>query len=237
MKSIRILGIITMLLLVLMVIAMALLVVFGVIKISPKEDGTGNEIIFSPIAEKSNFRIPADAKNTAVIKTELGDITLRLSESSASEEFIALDNFASFDGAEFSVAADNMFIQSNISASAFSVEKTGFACIGGAVGFIMNEEEVTPSFVIITNKELSGLSKAYIKEQAFDEEKAALYNDFGGMPEYEEKLNIFAEVISGFDVIEKIAAKNNSGYTGGYVIEEPVKILSVEIIYPTETTE
>ena len=52
------------------------------------------------------------------------------------------------------------------------------------------------------------------------------------MPEYEGRVFIFGQVISGFEVLDSIAEGRTSGYTGGYAAENPVKIISVSINLP-----
>ena len=99
----------------------------------------------------------------------------------------------------------------------------------GAVGFVLDGKTAAPSIFIITNTALSGFSKAYMTEKAFDEDKIALYEKMGGVPEYEGRVLVFGMVVSGMETAEKIAAGANSGYTGGYSAAEPQKIISAEI--------
>ncbi|MBR3935328.1 MAG: peptidylprolyl isomerase [Oscillospiraceae bacterium] len=236
MKKLRILGLVSMLVLIFSLGAIIILAAMGIIKIEENPDGSGSEIIFAPIGGENPWEIPDSAKRTAVIKTELGDITVLLSDTGASDAFIALDNDGIYGGASFTTLAKDMFIQVSAKERDFEAEETGFSCIGGAIGFVM-DEKAAPGFVIITNDELSGLSESYMKEQGFEEEKIALYEKNGGMPEYEGRVLVFGKVISGTETVRKIAEKESSGYTGGYLAAEPVMIKSIEIIYPTETTE
>ncbi|MBQ3561281.1 MAG: peptidylprolyl isomerase [Oscillospiraceae bacterium] len=232
MKKIKTLGIVMAVVLMLVVAAFAVLAAMGIFHIETDESG---KISFSPIDKQSEWEMPLSGK-TAVIKTELGDITIALADCPAAEEFVVLDNMGYFEGAVFSTLAENMFIKAEVNGPAFETEDTPFACTNGTVCFV-KEEETFPSFFIVTNKKLSGLSDAYMQENGFDKEKIAFYKELGGMPEYEGKSVAFAKVTSGMEVAEKIAAKENSGYTGGYSAAEPVKILSIEIIYPTETNQ
>ena len=100
--------------------------------------------------------------------------------------------------------------------------------------FVMEEGTAYPSIVIITAEELSNASKGFLKNSGFDEERIELYENFGGIPEYEGKIAVFGMISSGENVIEKIKNSENSGYTGGFSLLEPIKIKSVEISYPTE---
>ena len=236
MKKLRILGLVSMLVLIFALGAIIVLALLGIFKIEERPDGTGSEIIFAPIGNENPWEIPDSAERTAVIKTEFGKITVLLSDTAAADAFIALDNEGIYDGASFTTLAKDMFIQLSAKERDFEAEETGFACIGGAVGFVMDEKAV-PSFVIITNEELSGISKSYMSEQGFEKEKIALYEKNGGMPEYEGRVLVFGKVVSGTETVRKIAEKENSGYTGGYLAAEPIPIKSIEIIYPTETAE
>lgn len=168
---------------------------------------------------------------TVTLKTSAGDIVFKLDGSSAAERFI--DSAVNFGGREFSVAAENLFIQvPALTGDTAPYEESGLGCFYGAVGFAAENAKVYDSLVIIAAKELSGLSRAYISGESFDPERAEFYESFGGVPEYEGKVEIFGQVVDGFDVLEKIAFAETSGYTGGYVPTEPVSIISVTVSYP-----
>ena len=168
---------------------------------------------------------------TVTLKTSAGDITFKLDGSAASERLI--ESAAKFGGEEFATAAENLFIQvPALSGDTVPYEESGLGCFYGAVGFATENGKVYDSLVIIAAKELSGLSRAYISGENFDPERAEFYGSFGGVPEYEGKVEIFGQVIEGFDVLEKIAFAETSGYTGGYVPAQPVSIISVTVSYP-----
>ncbi len=238
MKKIKTLGIITMVFLVLIIAAFALLAALGILKIETDEEGK-SEIIFTPAENKNEFLIwqtsETEGDVTAVFKTDLGNFEVKLGNCAAAEKFIELDNAGIFDGMEFSVLAENMFIQTAVSGESFSAEKTEFAAINGAVGFVFEDEKAAPSLVIITAEKLSSVSKAFLSESGFDKERTAIYEKFGGVPELSEKVLVFGMVVSENGVIERISNSENSGYAGGYSPLEPVKINSVEISFPTET--
>ena len=237
MKKIKTLGIITMVVLFLIISAVAALAALGFFKIQMGETNLGEIILFP---EKNKNKALAwqteetEGDVTAVFKTDLGDFEVKLGDCAASEKFIELDNAGVFDGMEFSVLAENMFIQTSLSGEGFSMEKNDFACVEGAVAFVFEDEKAFPSVVIITAENLSTVSKAYVKEIGMDEERTKTYEEFGGVPEYEENLVVFGKISSGKGVIKAISEGKNSGYTGGYSALEPVKINSVEISFPTE---
>ena len=234
MKKLRILAVITTIILIFFIIAAALLAYFGIFSFSAENPDISEEIILTPEEAKEIYLVPEDFAIKAKIKTSCGNMVISLSDTAAAEKFISLANEKTFDGAEFSVLAENMFIQTKTEGENFSTEKTDFACLYGTVGFAMDSDMASPGFFIITNSDLSGISKAYMQSENFQPEKAALYEDNGGMPEYEGKVIIFGRVIMGTQIPKIIGKKENSGYTGGYSAAEPVIIESVEIIYPEE---
>ena len=235
--KLKFLGIFSVVLIILVVAVFAVFAAFGFFKIETDENGK-NEIIFTPIENKNEFfewqtsETEGDIK--AVFKTSAGNFEVKLGDCAAAEKFIELDNSGTFNGMEFSVLAENMFIQSSPSENGFSAEETEFGLINGAVGFVFEKGEAFPSLVIITAKELSSISKGFLAESGFDDERKELYQNFGGVPELEGKIVVFGMVSSGNEVIEKIEKGENSGYTGGFSALEPVKINSVEISFPTE---
>ena len=233
MKKIKILAVVTVSLLVAIIGIFVVLAVLGVLRIERDENGGKAEIIFSPINKKENAIVwqttETEGDKVAVIETEHGNITVKLGDNAAAEKFIELCQNGAFAQSEFSVLAEDMFIQSTAAGENFDAPETDLACLYGAVGFVMDEEKATPAFFIITAKELSGISLAYLEEAGFSEEKKEAYKTFGGIPEYEGKTVIFGQVTKGMETVMKISAKENSGYTGGYSATEPVKITGTEI--------
>ena len=236
MKKIKTLGIIATVFLLLIISVFAVLAALGIFKIETDESGQ-SEIIFNPAFSENKFlnwqTAETEGDLTAVFKTDSGKFEVKLADCAAAEKFIELDNAGTFDGMEFSVLAENMFIQTSLSGENFSAETNEFACIEGAVGFVFEDGEASPSLVIITAKELSSVSKGFLKESGFDEERTSAYENFSGVPELEGKILVFGMVSEGKETVEKISKKENSGYVGGYSPLEPVKIKSVEISYPT----
>ena len=234
MKKIKTLGIVTALFIIIIMAAAAFFLLFGT---NGKIEGMDGIITEKEESEKSPFLWQTEEifdDVIAKIETEAGEITLKIAPGSIGEKFIGLCESGALNGVEFSVLAENMFIQANPSGENSPAEKTDYACFNGAVAFVMDEGEASSSFIIITAKELSGASKAYLSENEEDEQKAALYKKHGGIPEYEGKVFVFGMVTFGWETVDSIAAGENSGYTGGYAAKNPVKIISAKIIYPEE---
>ena len=233
MKKLKTLGIIMGALLVLFVAAFAVMAALGIFTV---ETGEGGGISFNPIVMKKNWEIPLSEK-TAVIKTEKGEIKIALADCEAAEKFSELAKSGMYLESAFDTVAEDLFISASANGENFEAEMTSYACVYGAVGFVLEGEKAAPDFFIVTKNGLSGLSESFMTEQGFDEEKIAFYKENGGIPEYEGKVIIFGKVLSGMETAEKIAKTENSGYTGGYKPAEAVKIISAGIIEPEETTE
>lgn len=213
MKKIRTLGIVTMVTLILVIGAVAALAAFGVFETTPEITEENSGVTVEPQDEESSaldwqtFETAGDI--TAAIKTDLGDIVIKLGDCAAAEKFIELDNSGTFGNGEFLTIVKNMFIQSGTYGEGFAFEETDFVCVNGAVGFVIHEDKAYPNFVIITADDLS--------------------------LEFKGKVLVFGQVISGMDTVYEIASGENSGYAGGSLAAEPVKINDIEISYPTET--
>ena len=220
------------------IIVIAALAVAGIIKIdrpagSGKVENSTEESGSAVLVEEEKCRdlewqtadaAPEDV--TATVETEAGSFVLKFAE---------LAEGGSFAAAPFATLAENMFVQCPaLSAETFGGEQNELACVYGAVGFAMDGGEISDSLFIVTAKALSGMSSAYISEHGFSAERAALYTERGGMPEYEGKALIFGQVLSGFETLNSISSGKTNGYTGGYAAENPVKILSVTINRPAE---
>lgn len=237
MKKIKTLGIVTVVLLVIIIAVAVILSLLDILKIEKNPDGNGN-IIFTPFEKKNEF-FSWQTENTkgditAEINSDCGKITVKLADCEAGKKFISLCENGAFDETGFSVAAENMFIQCNGKGESFFVEQTEYAPVNGAVAFVIDGENAACSFIIITASELSQTSKNYISEKGFDSEKTELFENFGGIPEYENNVVVFGMVTFGEDTLENIFRKENSGYTGGFSLTEPVNISDIKIVYPTE---
>lgn len=204
MKSIKILGIITTLFLIIIIIGFALLAVLGVFSFEPEEKLPEGIVI----EENKTGSEEIAGEIFATIKTEKGEIKILLANCAAAEKFIELDNSGVFANAAFEILAEDMFIQTGTYGEAFAAEKNSFLCEKGAVGFVLEEEKAYPSIVIITGENL--------------------------FEDYKEKILVFGKVSFGFETVFEIEKGENSGYTGGFSAAEPVAVTDIEISYPTK---
>lgn len=213
MKNIRILGIIAAAVLLIIIVLFAAFAFFGVFTGKIPENKLP-EISVEPSGEMISPSLWQTSETagdiTATVKTGLGDIVIKLGSCPAAEKFIELDNSGVFEGAGFDILAKDMFIQTGFDGEGFYADKTEYSCIKGAVGFVLEDEKAYPSLFIITGEDLSS--------------------------EYDGKTLVFGQVVSGMETVLAIEEGESSGYAGGYLAKEPVKINSIEISYPTEPT-
>ena len=235
MKKIKILGIVSAVLIVFVLAVFVVLAATGFLKTEGLKEESSGIIISEAKNEAFEWQTKeTEGDITATIKTDSGDIVIKLGDCAAAEKFIELSESGAFENAGFNIAAKNMFLQTENCGEGFSFEKNSFAPINNAVGFVVEDGKAYPSLVIITAKEISKTSSLFLSENGADKEKTKLYKDFGGIPEYEEKLLVFGMVVSGKEVIEAIFEGENSGYTGGYSLLEPIKINELKISFPEE---
>lgn len=237
MKKLKTLGIATIIVLLSVTIIITTLSLLKIITPKNPETDNGN-LIFSPLENRNPIFLWQTEKNTddvkAILKTDKGDIKIRVANCDAGEKFLSLCKNGAYSNSEFSRAAENLFIECSAKGESFSVKETEYAAIKGAVAFIKENENAVPAFVIITADELSQISKSFLKESSFDNERKELYENYGGVPEYEGKIIVFGMVDFEDETVEKIKSEKNLGYTNGFYLKEPVKIISVEIINKTE---
>lgn len=234
MKKLRILGIASMLILIVIITALAALAFLGVFDSAP----SGEETPKAESPENNSFSptewqiSETEGDITAVLETTLGKIEIQLAENPAAEKFIELQKSGAFDGAYFDMAPKG-FIRLFAEGEGYELGQNELGCFHGAVGFIYEGGKAFPQLVIINSAQLSENSAAML-QNGFDSERAALYEKAGGVPEYEGKVIIFGKISSGFEVIEALSSAENSGYAGGYKLIEPVFISGTEILIPQE---
>jgi cyclophilin family peptidyl-prolyl cis-trans isomerase len=185
-----------------------------------------------PLFKWQNSETEGDV--SAVFETEAGSFSVKLSKGKAAEKFIELCESGVFNGKEFNVAAEDMFVQTSAGENSFPLEDEGYGFFYGSVCFVLDGENAADSLFIVTAKKLSGTAKGWLSQNAPDSEYSAYYEKNGGMPQYQGSAVAFAQVISGFDTLEKLADAENGGYTKGYAMLSPVKITSVSIVRPAE---
>lgn len=165
---------------------------------------------------------------TVVFETDKGNIEVKLYECSLANEF--LSQISRFEGIDITIVAENMFIQAeNVeSFTGPSDYMTDLLCVNGAVGFVVEDGNLTGSLIVITSPKLNTISENSLIEHCDDDKKIEFYQNLGGIPEYEGYVAVFGQMISGKETIGKISGLKTNGYVNGYVLEEPVNIKSIK---------
>lgn len=185
-----------------------------------------------------------DAK-TAVVHTSAGDIKLVLYPEQAPkavENFIALANKGFYDNQKFYEVLPNVRISSGDPEGTGHKGESSFENgekfedefnlnlwhFNGAVA--MNNggspDRNDSRFYIISNSSISDDLAEEMLDAAFPEKVVDEYLKVGGVPNYDFKDTVFAQVYEGLDVVEKIASAPRDDTN---MPKEDITILSIEI--------
>lgn len=186
----------------------------------------------------------ADAK-TATIKTSAGDIKIVLYPDEAPkavENFIALAQKGYYDNQKFYEVLPNVRISTgdpegtgNKGESSFEDGKKfedeysiNLWHFNGAVA--MNNggspDRNDSRFYIIQNSSISDDLAEEMLDSGFPEKVVDQYLKVGGVPNYDSKDTVFAQVVEGLDVVEKIASAPRDDANKP---KDDITILSIEI--------
>ncbi|MBO4654511.1 MAG: peptidylprolyl isomerase [Bacteroidales bacterium] len=191
-----------------------------------------------------------------LLKTSLGDIVIALYDETPQhkENFIKLVNEKYYDGVLFHRIIQNFMIQTGDPES--KTAKPGQMLGNGGPGYTIPAEFVPNLYHkrgavaaarmgdnVNPKKESSG-SQFYIVDgrvfntneinrviqmtgKMFSQEQINAYTSIGGAPHLDGDYTVFGEVVSGMDVVDKIAAQQKDGRDRPL---EDIKIISAEIM-------
>ena len=191
-----------------------------------------------------------------LLKTSMGDITIALYDETPlhKENFIKLVNDKYYDGVLFHRIIQNFMIQTGDPESKNA--KAGQMLGNGGPGYTIPAEFVPECYHkrgavaaarmgdnVNPKKESSG-SQFYIVDgqvfntamlnrviqmtkKTFSQEQINTYTSIGGAPHLEGDYTVFGEVISGMEVVDKIAAQAKDGRDRPV---QDIKIISAEVI-------
>lgn len=205
--------------------------------------GCGNSVKllqFEPVAEGAT---------TAVIKTNMGDITVVLYSEQAPKavaNFIGLAQEGKYDGVSFHRVINDFMIQGGDTDNmdgfggqslwgapfedefsdnlwnfrgALSMANTGAPSSNGSQFFIVQASAVDSNLI------------AQMKDAGFPSNVIAKYKEVGGTPWLDKQHTVFGQVIDGMDVVDKIAAVPVDGNSKPLATDEyeAIVIESIEI--------
>ncbi|MCQ2270244.1 MAG: peptidylprolyl isomerase [Bacteroidales bacterium] len=191
-----------------------------------------------------------------LLKTSMGDITIALYDETPlhKENFIKLVNDKYYDGVLFHRIIQNFMIQTGDPESKNA--KAGQMLGNGGPGYTIPAEFVPECYHkrgavaaarmgdnVNPKKESSG-SQFYIVDgqvfntamlnrviqmtkKTFSQEQINTYTSIGGAPHLDGDYTVFGEVISGMEVVDKIAAQAKDGRDRPV---QDIKIISAEVI-------
>ncbi len=209
-----------------------------------------------PFAQKDSTVTKKDRKKDVLIRTNYGDMTVRLSDSTPlhRDNFLKLVKVGFYDSVLFHRVINNFMIQSGDPESRRAPD--GIPLGNGGPGYTVPAEfrqtlyhkkgviaaartgdNVNPQkassgsqFYIVQGKVFTdgGLdsTETFRLNRKIPAEHRAVYKTLGGTPHLDQTYTVFGEVISGLDVIDKIAAVK----TNRERPVENVRIIEVELI-------
>jgi cyclophilin family peptidyl-prolyl cis-trans isomerase len=194
---------------------------------------TVNPLIMSQNSEKQ------EQEYVVVIHTDKGDITVKLYNETPRhrDNFIKLVNEGFYDGSIFHRVIRSFMIQGGGGATrnqdpgykipAEIVE--GFYHKKGALAAARMPDQVNPQkessgsqFYIVHGRTFSRSDLGRLGKE-FNEEQIKLYTSIGGAPHLDGDYTVFGEVISGFEVVDKIASVETAA------ADRPVKEITMRM--------
>ncbi|MEM1485083.1 peptidylprolyl isomerase [Oscillospiraceae bacterium PP1C4] len=193
----------------------------------------------------AQFETPAAGAKVATIKTSAGDIKITFFPDEAPkavENFLALAEKGYYNGLKFYQIVPSVHIATGDPDNTGNGGKSSFEDganfedeystnlwhFNGAVAMDNSGVPGTNNsrFYIVQNSEISDDMATKMIDAGFPEKVVNKYLEVGGVPNYDAKDTVFAQVIEGMDIVEQIA---HSPRTAENKPEEDITITSVEI--------
>ncbi|MFN4314693.1 MAG: peptidylprolyl isomerase [Chitinophagaceae bacterium] len=217
-------------------------------------------ILMPALAQKPVKIRKKDRKRDVLIQTSMGDITIRLSDSTPlhRDNFIKLVKEHFYDSILFHRVISSFMVQTGDpnSRQAAKGQSLGNGGPGytvpaefrpslfhkkGAIAAARTSDDVNPEkassgsqFYIVQGKVYTeaGLDslETFRLKKKIPAERRKFYTSIGGVPHLDEAYTVFGETIKGIDVIDKIAATKTSRGPDRDRPVEDVRILKVKLV-------
>lgn len=190
------------------------------------------------------FILPEEGDTTVVIKTNMGDIKIKLfpeKTPKSVENFITHAKNGYYDKVIFHRVIEGFMIQGgdplgtgyggeSIWGQPFADEFTlDLFNYRGALSMANSGANTNGSqFFIVQKKEMSASEISMLQQRGYPEEIIKLYKEHGGTPHLDFKHSVFGQVYEGMDVVDKIAATKTDKN------DKPLEDVIIESIEVTE---
>lgn len=201
-----------------------------------------------------------DRKKDVMMITDSGAIRLRLSDSTPlhRDNFIKLVKLHFYEGISFHRVIQGFVIQAgdpktkgngsdsmgirNPSYTVPAEIRQSFYHKRGMLAAARTGDDVNPEkkssgtqFYIVqgrifTPESLDSVETHRLKGKKISADRRAVYQTVGGIPHLDQNYTIFGEVISGMEVVDKIAATKTTGRQGGDKPLKDIKIQKVTLV-------
>ena len=223
---------------------------------SPKKVKTDNDTASPESTAQTSLKNNTDKMTKVLLKTSFGDITIALYDETPKhkENFLKLVNEKFYDGVLFHRIIQGFMIQGGDpdSKNAKPGQQLGAGDIGykipaeivngrfhkrGAVAAAREGDQVNPQkassgcqFYIVDGTVYDNDKMDMISQRTgktFSSEQVEAYTTIGGAPWLDSDYTVFGEVVSGMDVVDKIAAQQKDGADRPI---EDIKIISATML-------
>ncbi len=221
----------------------------------------GSLFSFASFAQKDTTLKSKDYKKDVYMQTTMGDIVIRLSDSTPlhRDNFLKLVKVGFYDGILFHRVINHFMIQAGDPDSKNA--EPGVMLGNGSPKYTIPAEFVPSLFhkkgviaaarfgdqenplkassssqfylvqgKVFTDAELDNMEKYRLGGRKIPEEQRAVYKTIGGTPHLDQNYTVFGEVVSGLDVIDKIAEVSTNKTTAPDRPETDVKIISATLL-------
>ena len=210
------------------------------------------------IAQPSTRLRKSDLKNDVLLKTDLGNIILRLSDSTPihRNNFIKLVRSGYYEGISFHRVIAGFMIQAGDEQTKIKADSTrflkqytlpaeiipSFYHKRGTLAAARTGDDVNPSksssgvqFYIVEGKvfndaSLDSVQTYRLKGRQLSAEHRAVYKTSGGAPHLDQSYTIFGEMVMGFDVLDNIANVKTTGKGKGDKPLVDIRIIKTKMI-------
>jgi cyclophilin family peptidyl-prolyl cis-trans isomerase len=168
------------------------------------------------IAQKDSTLKKKDRKRDVLLQTSMGDITIRLSDSTPlhRDNFLKMVKVGYYDSVLFHRVIKNFMIQGGDPASKNAAAGKPLGVIAAARDNNPAKESSASQFYIVQGKIFTEAGLDSVETLRLNRKLPAyqreVYKTIGGVPHLDQNYTVYGEVVKGLDVVDKIAAVETS---------------------------